>query len=126
MAIVNNGTRLLIPTRQVPVGITIPAVTTFDDIQYRRTLELTVLKSDVESTTQAATMDKIVTEPVVGITPQVTAIITEDFIGTEDVSFWADIVSLTSTNTPDGGTDPWLTDVAPSYVMNVVIYVKSN
>mgnify|MGYP003645806511 FL=1 len=71
-------------------------------------------------------MDNIVTEPVVGITPQVTAIITEDFIGTEDVSFWADIVSLTSTNTPDGGTDPWLTDVAPSYVMNVVIYVKSN
>jgi hypothetical protein len=126
MAIVNNGTRVLIPVRQLPDGLTLPVVHTFDDIQYRRTMEITVLKSDVESTTQVATVDNIITEPIVGVNAQVLAIITQDFTNTEDVQYFTDVVSLTSTNTPDGAQDAWLTDVAPSYVMNIVIYVKSN
>ena len=126
MAVVNNGTRVLIPVRQLPDGLVLPVVHTFDDIQYRRTMEISVLKSDVESTTQVATVDNIITEPVVGVDAQILAIITEDFTNTENVQYFTDVVSLTSTNTPDGATDAWLTDVAPSYVMNVVIYVKSN
>jgi|TARA_R110000765_G_scaffold17823_1_gene48271 hypothetical protein len=122
MAITNNGTRLLVPTRQVPSGATIPAVVVFDDLQYKRTLEMTVAKSDVDHISNETTVLNIITE----ISALSTAIITEDFISSEDVVFWSDIVSLTSTYTPDGGDDLWLSNEEPNYVMNVVIYVKSN
>tara|TARA_R110002074_G_C12493710_1_gene661949 strand:+ start:1325 stop:1705 length:381 start_codon:yes stop_codon:yes gene_type:complete len=126
MAIVNKGTKLSIPSRQLPDGIGLLVARPFADFQYKRTLEVSVLKSGVEQTTQASTLNKIVTQAAVGVEAQVLTILTEDFVATEDVEYWTDVVSLTSTNTPDGSTDPWLTDVAPSYVMNIVIYVKSN
>ena len=107
MAITNNGTRLLIPTRQVPSGATIPAVVVFDDLQYKRTLEMTVAKSDVDNISNETTVLNIITE----ISALSTAIITEDFISSEDVVFWSDIVSLTSTYTPDGGDDLLLRQV---------------
>ena len=122
MAITNNGTRLLIPTRQVPDGLSLTAATTFTDIQYRRTLELSTLKSLADGATSIITVTAIVAD----IASQVDAIIAADFIATATVDFWTDIVSLTSTNTPNGGDDAWLSDVAPSYITNVVIYVKSN
>lgn len=122
MAITNNGSRLLIPTRQVPSGATLPSVTVFNDIQYKRTLEMTVPKVGVEHLDNATTVSNI----IAAISAQSLAIITEDFISSEDVVFWSDIVSLTSTFTPDGGDDVWLSNIAPNYVMNVVLYVKSN
>ena len=122
MAITNNGSRLLIPTRQVPNGATIPSVDVFDDIQYKRTIEMVVLKSDVDHLDNETTVLNIITE----VSALSTAIISEDFIASEDVVFWSDIVSLTSTYTPDGGDDLWLSNEEPNYIMNVVIYVKSN
>jgi hypothetical protein len=126
MAIVNNGTRVLIPVRQMPEGVTLPIVHAFDDIQYRRTMEISVLKSLVEESAQVDTIESIITQPLVGVNAQVLSIITEDFTNSQAVQYYTDVVSLTSTNTPDGAEDAWLTDEAPSYVMNVVIYVKSN
>lgn len=125
MAITSNGTRNLLKANQLPTGYTLPTVTTFTDFEYTKTLNLTMLKSDIALATPVLTMANLIDDAVVGIDKQVLDAITSDFVSTKSVVYFTDLRTLTSTDALSGGDDSWLTNAGTSYSAKVIVYIKS-
>ena len=125
MAITSNGTRNLLKENQLPTGYTLPTVTTFTDFEYTKTLNLTMLKSDIALATPVLTMANLIDDAIVGIDKQVLDAITSDFVSTKSVVYFTDLRTLTSTDALSGGDDSWLTNAGTSYNANVIVYIKS-
>lgn len=125
MAITNNGTKNGLPTTQLPTGYTLPTVTTFTDWEYKRTLNLTVLKATVENATPSTTMTNIFDNGTIGLDQQIVDIIAADYLATATVTTYAELIGLSNniSNTSDGD-GVWLDDIATSYTATVVLYVK--
>lgn len=125
MAITSNGTRNLLKANQLPTGYTLPTVTTFTDFEYTKTLNLTMLKSDIALATPVLTMANLIDDALVGIDKQVLDAITSDFVSTKSVVYFTDLRTLTSTDALSGGDDSWLTNAGTSYNAKVIVYIKS-
>ena len=125
MAITSNGTRNLLKANQLPTGYTLPTVTTFTDFEYTKTLNLTMLKSDIALATPVLTMANLIDDALVGIDKQVLDAITSDFVSTKSVVYFTDLRTLTSTDALSGGDDSWLTNASTSYNAKVIVYIKS-
>jgi len=127
MAITNNGTNNLIPAGKLPSGHTRETATTFQDFEYTRTMNLSVLKATVDEATSTATMAAIIANGTIGVTKQITDICTTDFVNSEDVVIFADLTDLTTTiaDMTPSGSETWLKDTAVSYTATVTFYVKS-
>ena len=125
MAITSNGTRNLLKANQLPTGYTLPTVTIFTDFEYTKTLNLTMLKSDIALATPVLTMANLIDDALVGIDKQVLDAITSDFVSTKSVVYFTDLRTLTSTDALSGGDDSWLTNASTSYNAKVIVYIKS-
>ncbi len=125
MAITNNGVVNSLPASQLPTGYTRPTVTTFTDWEYKRTLNLTVLKSTVESATPATTMTNIIENATIGLEKQIVDIIAADYLATATVSTYAVWTVLSNNYADVSGTGDALTDTACSYTCTLTLYVKA-
>ena len=125
MAITNNGTQNRLSTTRLPSGYTAPTVTTFSDSEYVSTLNLTVLKATVESATASTTMTNIIGNATVGITKQIDDILDADYISTQTVTAYADMLTLGTNFDDKGATDDYLKNTASSYTCRVKLYVKT-
>tara|TARA_R110000803_G_scaffold6296_5_gene20440 strand:+ start:1079 stop:1459 length:381 start_codon:yes stop_codon:yes gene_type:complete len=126
MAITNKGTRNLLRKEQIPTNYTLPTVVTFLDPGYCRTLTLSISKSDVVLGTASGTMESIIDDAAVGIEKQVYDIIAGDFVTSNNVEFYTDLTTITSTVTSNGGNDAWLTNAATEYEVKVQVYIKTS
>lgn len=126
MAITNNNTKNSLPAAQLPAGYTAPTITEFTDWQYKRELNLTILKATVDEATTAATMDGIFDNGTIGLDKQVEDIIAATYISTQTVTTWAELVKLQTNNSDvSSGEGTWLKDTAESYTAKVILYIKS-
>lgn len=121
MAIVNNGVKNSLPDGNLPSGYTKPAVTEFEDYEYTNDLKLTVLKSAVENANGAVTMAAIVADLV----SQIDAILAADYISTQTVDAWSDLISMNNNYKSLRGDADWLTTTAASYNCTINFYVKT-
>lgn len=126
MAITNNGCKVSIPDRQIPSGYTKPTVTTFSDVQYERTLSLSVDKTTVHNATAATTLDNILDNGTIGINKQIDDILAADYLGTATVVAYADLIALENNYKNTDAGDAWLTNAAAVYTATVKLYVKAN
>ena len=125
MAITNNGTKVSIPTDKLPSGYTLPTVTTFSDYEYYRTETLEVDRATVYSATKTTTMTNILGNATIGITKQVTDLVTADFDATNTVSIWAEIYDINS-NLQVSQSGDFYSNVDDTFVCNVRVYVKAS
>ena len=126
MAITNNGTKNSLPTAQLPAGYVSPTITTFTDFEYTNRLTLSVLKATVDEATTAATMTAIFDDATIGLDKQVEDIIAADYISTQTVTTYANLVKLELNNTDvSSGEGTWLKDTADSYTATVLLFVKT-
>ena len=121
MAIVNNGVKNSLPDGNLPSGYSKPAVTEFTDFEWKSDLKLTVLKSAVENASGAITMAAIVSNLVA----QVDAILAADYIATQTVDAWADLISISNNYKSLRGDADWLTTTVVSYDCTIKFYVKT-
>ena len=121
MAIVNNGVKNSLPDGNLPSGYSKPAVTEFTDFEWKNDLKLTVLKSAVENASGAITMAAIVSNLVA----QVDAILAADYIATQTVDAWADLISISNNYKSLRGDADWLTTTVVSYDCTIKFYVKT-
>ena len=121
MAIVNNGVKNSLPDGNLPSGYSKPTVTEFTDHEYKNDLKLTVLKSAVENASGAITMAAIVSNLVA----QVDAILAADYIATQTVDAWADLISISNNYKSLRGDADWLTTTVVSYDCTIKFYVKT-
>lgn len=126
MAITNNGTMNLLPTKQIPSGYTRPTITTFTDWEYESTLTLSVLKATVENATASTTMTNIFDNATVGLDKQIDDILAADYLATATVTAFAKLTAIETNYTDTEATDAWLTNTAASYVCTVKLYVKTS
>jgi hypothetical protein len=124
MALVNNGVKLNIPSALIPSGFIAPAVTEFTDFEYKRDLNLNILKATVENVSKATTLLNIINDAAIGISKQVLDIMTADYIGTNTVTFYTELISL-SNNQQTSVTSNFFGNVPLSYVAKVIVYVKT-
>lgn len=124
MAVINNGVKVSIPSGLIPTGFTAPAVTTFTDFEYERDITLSVLKSTVEDASKATTLLNIINNATIGVSKQVLDIVTADYIGTNTVTFYADMELLTN-NQQASVTSDFYGNVPLSYTVKVKFYVKT-
>lgn len=124
MAITNNGTKVTVPTDKLPDGYTRPTVTTFTDWEYVRTATLTVDRATVYSATKTTTMANILADASIGVTKQVTDIVTAEFIGTATVSIFTELYDI-NTNLQVSQTGDFYGNTDDRFVCYVKIYVKS-
>lgn len=124
MAITNNGTKLKIASGQIPSGFSAPAVTDFSDHEYKRELILQVDKATVQNADKATTLSNILTDATIGINKQVTDILTADYVGTNDVQAFSELVSLGHNVLPTAQSD-FLGNAAVVYKCKVIVYVKT-
>ena len=126
MAITNNGTQNKLSANLLPTAYTAPTITTFTDWQYKRTLNLTILKSTVENATASTTMTNIFNDATIGLDKQILDIVAADYLATATVTTFAQLTRLenniSSVNSGDG---TWMTDTAVSYTATVDLYVKA-
>lgn len=125
MAITNNGTKNLLSATQLPEGYTPPAVTSFADHQYVRTVEFSILKATVQNANPVTTMENIIANGTIGVTKQVTDNLAADFLGTATVTAYAELVALRNNYQSMLAGSPAFTDAAASYIATVNIYVKA-
>lgn len=125
MAITNNGTKVSAPDEQLPSGYTRPTITTFTDHEYYRRVVLSVLKSTVENATATTTMANIIGNGTIGVTKQVTDLVTADAISSNTVTIYADIVKIEDNSTPQS-TGNFFKNAAASYNVTVDIYWKTS
>ena len=126
MAITNNGTRNSLPSTQLPAAYTSPTITTFTDWEYRKKYVISVLKATVDEATTAATMTAIFDNATIGLDKQVLDMIALDYVASQTVTTWADLVMLELNNTDvSSGEGTWLKDTATSYSATVILYVKT-
>ena len=121
MAIVNNGVKNSLPDGNLPSGYSKPAVTEFTDFEWKSDLKLTVLKSAVENASGAITMAAIMSNLVA----QVDAILAADYIATQTVDAWADLISISNNYKSLRGDADWLTTTVVSYDCTIKFYVKT-
>lgn len=124
MAIVNNGTKLAISTSLFPTGFTPPVITDFNDFEYKRELNLNVLRSTVQNTNKATTLTNILDDATVGINKQITDILTADYVGTNDVQVFSQLVSLGNNIEPSVNSD-FFNAQPVSYTAKVIVYIKT-
>jgi len=125
MAIVNNGTKNSLGANEIPLNYTRPTVTEIADYDYVSDLSLSVLKATVENATAATTMANIITNGTIGITKQVDDILAADYLASATVTAYADLTGLTNNFASVNGLAVYLTNVAPSYICTVKLYVKA-
>lgn len=125
MAIGNAGTLNGIPKAQRPSDYVLPTVVPVASPHYDRTVVLSVLKATVENADPKVTMLNIINDATIGITKQITDIVTAQFIGTESVSVHAEWISVKTNISTNAPTGDYLKNVAPSYICTVIYYVKS-
>jgi hypothetical protein len=125
MAITLNGVKNSLPDADLPSGYTRPTVTTFSDWEYKRRINLTVLKSTVENATASTTMTNIIDNATIGLDKQIDDILAADFLGTATVTAYADWVSISNNYCPTTGSGDYLTDTACSYQCTLDLYVKA-
>lgn len=123
MAITNNGTKVTIQSDKLPVGYTLPTVTTFTDHEYIRTATLTVDRATVYSATKTTTMANILANATIGVTKQVTDLVTADFDATNTITIFADIYDI-DTNLKVSQTGDFYGNGDDDFVCYVKIYVK--
>lgn len=125
MAITNNGTVVTIPTDKLPSGYTKPTVTTFSDYEYYRTATLNVDRATVYSATKTTTMANILANGTIGVTKQVTDLVTADFDATNTVTIYADLYDISS-NLEVSQTGDFYGNTDDKFVCYVRIYVKAS
>lgn len=124
MALVNNGTKVSVPLTLQPTGFTAPSVTEFTDHEYTRTFSLSVLKATVDESSKAATFLAIIENATVGIDKQVDDIMAADYISSNTVTYYSDWTAV-SNNARLGIDTEFFSNVAVSYVVTVVVYIKT-
>ena len=125
MAIVNAGTVNNLHKSQKPSGYTDPTVVTFEDYEYIKDVQLSVLKSTVENATATTTMANIISNGTIGISKQALDIVTADYIAASTVEFYTDWNFLTHNLASLAGSGVFLQATALSYLCTVRIYIKS-
>ena len=123
MAIVNNGTKGSLKPNQLPSGYVHPAVTEVADFEYKRQVVLTVLKATVENADPKTTLNNILNDLGIGITKQVTDLVTSDLIASKSVEIHAELLSIS--NNQQLGTTTFYNNVANSFTCIVNFFVKS-
>lgn len=125
MALTHNGTVVQLPTSRVPSGYTLPTVATFTDYEYESTERtLSVLKSTVENSDKATTLQNIIDNATIGIDKQIEDLISAEFDVTNTVTSYAVLTGIDSNQAASGSND-FYTDTAMSYSCTVRFYVKS-
>ena len=110
----------------VPTGYTRPTVSTFTDWEWKQTVVLTVLKATVDEATAVATMAAIISNGTIGITFQVSALVTAAFdVAGATVTAYADWRGLTNNYASASTAGDHLKSTACSYSCTVDIYVKT-
>lgn len=125
MAVINNGVKLSIPSVLIPSGFTAPVVTEFEDFEYEREVTLSVLKSTVENASKATTLLNVINNGTIGVSKQIEDIVTADYINSNTVTFYADILNITN-NQQLSVTSDFFGNVALSYSVKVKFYVKTS
>lgn len=126
MALTHNGTVVQLPLSRVPSDFTAASVSTFTDFEYRSGLRtFSVLKSTVENSDRATTLQNIIDNGTIGIDQQVEALINAEFDVTATVESYA-VWSMVDSNQAASGTNDFLTDTAMSYTCTVEFFVKSS
>ncbi len=121
MAITNNGTVNSLNIVQLPTGYVRPTVVTFTDEEYVSNLSLSILKTTVENGVNVTTMANI----IASITSIVDSILAADYVATQTVEAYADLVGLTSNQSVTLGDSKWLNNNATDYIAAVKLYVKA-
>lgn len=124
MAIVNSGTKVTVPSDKLPAGYTRPTVTTFSDFEYTKTATLTVDRATVYSATKTTTMANILSNGAIGVTKQVTDLITADFIAASAVTIYTELYDI-DTNLKINQAGDAFSNVDDKFICYVKIYVKS-
>lgn len=124
MAVVNNGVKVSIPSILIPIGFTAPVVTEFADFEYEREVTLSVLKSTVENASKSTTLLNIIEDVTIGVSKQVEDIVSADYINSNTVTFYADILNI-SNNQQVSVTSDFFGNVALSYTVKVKFYIKT-
>jgi len=123
MAITNNGTQVSVSRDKLPSTYTLPTVTTFTDFEYKREATLYVDRATVYSATKTTTMTNILGNASIGITKQVTDLVTADFDATKTITIYADLYDI-DTNTAVSQTGDFYSNVDDKFTCYVRIYVK--
>ena len=124
MAITNNGTKNLLPSSQIPDGYIRPSVIVVPDAVYTATYTLNVTKSVVASAVKSTTMTNIIDEGAEGITKQIDDILANDYVATNTVEAYSEMVSLKTNIHPANNATDFLNDTVISYIAEVKLYVK--
>lgn len=123
MAITNNGTKVSIGADKLPSGYTKPTVTEFTDHEYIRTETLTVDRATVYSATKTTTMANILANASIGVTKQVTDLVTADFDATNTITIFSDLYDI-DTNLKVSQSGDFYGNSDDDFVCYVKIYVK--
>jgi hypothetical protein len=123
MAITNNGTTVSASRDRLPSGYTLPTVTTFTDFEYKREATLYVDRATVFSATKTTTMTNILGDATIGVTKQVTDLVTADFDATKTITIYAELYEIDG-NLGVSQTGDFYSNVVDKFVCSVRIYVK--
>ena len=122
MALAAQSTKISVDSTKKPDGFTDPGGSNLSSSQPKyANLSLSVLKATVENATKATTFDNIRTDGAVGIEFQVAARLTNDMDVTKTITYnidWKDI------RNNQIFTEEFYSDVAPSYVAIVDVYIN--
>lgn len=125
MALTHNGVKNSLPETQLPSGYSRPSVTTFSDWEYKRVTTYTVAKANVENATASTTMTNIINDATYGLDKLVEDELNNDFdVSGATVTAYSDWTAFTSNQSPETGSDPWLTTTAENYQCTVSTYIK--
>ena len=108
---------------KLPSTYTLPTVTTFTDFEYKREATLYVDRATVYSATKTTTMTNILGNASIGITKQVTDLVTADFDATKTITIYADLYDI-DTNLSVSQTGDFYSNVDDKFTCYVRIYVK--
>jgi hypothetical protein len=124
MAITLNGTQNALPAERLPIGYTVPTVTTIADFHYRYDVVVPITVSGVVLSTASATMGALVT----AVNTAILAILTADFLSTATVTAYAVITDIDSNFSPSNNNTAMyylLSATENRYLVSTTIYVKA-
>lgn len=124
MAINFNGTSVKLPSTQIPSGYSKPAITEFNDAEYKGEFVLSVDRDTVANADKAVTVNNILSDAAVGINKQLTDILTADYINTNDVQAYAEWITLNHNISASASSD-FLTNISVAFICKVKLYVKT-
>lgn len=123
MAITLNGTQNGLPADRLPAGYTAPVVTAINDFMYRYDVVVPLVFSTTATTSNPVTT---MTAIVSGTNTAIQAILTADYLSTATVTSYAVINDITTNlGLPTPTSTTYLTNVTPSYLVSVTIFVKA-